>query len=133
MPMASSPSYPKGSSVRDLRALSRCWVWGLAWLLPACAPYVSSGSTISPVSLAPHVAGGTGTVSHAPAPCHAGPAQGVVGQIATPQRAEAARQQAGGRTVRVIGHGDIITKEYDSGRLNLQLDADGRVVRVYCG
>ena len=133
MPMALSPSYPKGSPVRDLRALSRYWVCGLAWLLPACAPYVSSGSPVSPVSPEPHVAGGTDGKPHALAPCQAGPAQGAVGQTVTPQRAEAARQQAGARTVRVIGHGDIITKEYDSGRLNLQLDVGGRVVRVYCG
>lgn len=56
-----------------------------------------------------------------------------MGQTVTPQWAEAARQQAGALRVRVIGHGDIITKEYDSGRLNLQLDAGGGVVRVYCG
>lgn len=72
-------------------------------------------------------------MSHASARCNAAPAQEAVGQTVTPQRAETARQQAGARAVRVIGHGDIITKEYNSGRLNLQLDADGRVARVYCG
>jgi hypothetical protein len=33
----------------------------------------------------------------------------------------------------MIGHDEMVTKEYDPGRLNLQLDAQGRVARVYCG
>ena len=33
----------------------------------------------------------------------------------------------------MIGHDEMVTKEYDAGRLNLQLDAQGRVARVYCG
>jgi hypothetical protein len=70
---------------------------------------------------------------HAAGPCNAAPAQGAVGEVGTPALAETARQQAGARTVRVIGHDDMVTKEYDTTRLNLQLDARGRVVRVYCG
>lgn len=65
--------------------------------------------------------------------CQAAPAQGAMGQVATPQRAEAARQQAQARIVRVIRHGEVVTKEHDTGRLNLQLDEHGRVIRVYCG
>ena len=65
--------------------------------------------------------------------CDASPAQALVGQSVTPQAAEAARLQAGARTVRVITHDQIISKEFDATRLSLQLDARGRVVRVFCG
>ncbi len=65
--------------------------------------------------------------------CDAARAQGVLGQRATPQQAQTARAQAGARRLRVIGHDDSVTKEYDSSRLNLQLDEGGRVVQVYCG
>ncbi len=65
--------------------------------------------------------------------CDASLAQGVVGQSVTPQEAEAARLQAGARTVRVIGHDQILSKEFNTTRLSLQLDARGRVVRVFCG
>jgi hypothetical protein len=56
-----------------------------------------------------------------------------VGQPVTPQAVEAARLQAGARTVRVIEHDQILSKEFNTTRLSLQLDARGRVVRVFCG
>ncbi len=35
--------------------------------------------------------------------------------------------------VRVIRPGDIVTMDFRSNRLNISLDANGRVTRVYCG
>lgn len=65
--------------------------------------------------------------------CDASLAQGVLGQSVTPQAAEAARLQAGARTVRVIDHDQIISKEFKATRLSLQRDARGQVVRAFCG
>lgn len=108
-----------------MRGVHRPWS-GLAWvaalLLPACAPPSPQAPTVVAEAM-PRAAGA----------CNAEPAQGAVGQPASPQRAETARQLAGAQTVRVIGHDDMVTKEYDTSRLNLQLDERGRVVRVYCG
>ena len=98
--------------------------WGAVLALPACAPP-------SPPP-APAASQDTPLRSAASA-CNASLAQAAVGQLASPALAEAARQQAGARSVRVIGHDDMVTKEYDTSRLNLQLDLKGRVTRVYCG
>ncbi len=65
--------------------------------------------------------------------CNAQAVQDLVGRHASSLIAEGARQRAGAQRVRMIGHDEMVTKEYDAGRLNLQLDAQGRVARVYCG
>lgn len=69
----------------------------------------------------------------AEAGCDAQAVQDLVGRHASGLIAEGARQRAGAQRVRMIGHDEMVTKEYDAGRLNLQLDAQGRVARVYCG
>lgn len=74
----------------------------------------------------------------APAPptvggCQAEPAQSVVGQVATASVVEEARQRAGARSARVIRPGQVVTMEFDATRLNLDVDAQSRVVRVRCG
>lgn len=65
--------------------------------------------------------------------CDAAPAQRARRRVATPSLVEAACQRAGARTVYVIAHDAPVTKEYDTTRLSLQLDARGQVVRVFCG
>ncbi len=65
--------------------------------------------------------------------CNAQAVQDLVGRHASALIAEGARQRAGAQRVRMIGHDEMVTKEYDAGRLNLQLDAQGRVARIYCG
>jgi len=106
--------------------------WAAAWLLPACAlpAPAADAAGATPARAATAVAQ---AAPHNAGRCNAAPAQGAVGQVASAALAETARQQAGARTVRVIGHNDVVTKEYDTGRLNLQLDARAQVVRVYCG
>ena len=93
-----------------LRYLGRVGAWSAVVALSACAPLVPTAGA-----------------------CDASRAQGAVGQSVTPQEAQALRQQAGARTVRVIGHDQIISKEFNATRLSLQLDVRGRVVRAFCG
>ena len=96
--------------MNGLRCLWRGGAWSAVFALAACMPRVPTAGA-----------------------CDASPVQGVLGQSVSPQEAEAARLQAGARTVRVIGHDQIISKEFNATRLSLQLDARGRVVRVFCG
>jgi hypothetical protein len=96
--------------MNGLRCLWRGAAWSAVLALSACAPRVPTAGA-----------------------CDASPVQALVGQSVTPLAAEAARLQAGARTVRVIDHDQIISKEFNATRLSLQLDARGRVVRVSCG
>ncbi|MEY4711995.1 MAG: hypothetical protein RIS88_1445 [Pseudomonadota bacterium] len=110
--------------------------WGAALLVSACAPPSppAAGGAPVPAVVAPQASLAVAeAMPRAAGRCDAAPAQGAVGQAASPAVAETARQQAGARSVRVIGHDEVVTKEYDTSRLNLQLDARGMVVRVYCG
>ena len=68
----------------------------------------------------------------APAHCDAGKAADAVGQLPTPETQERARTRAGAEVVRVLRHNQPITKEFRVGRLNLVLDAEGRIASVNC-
>jgi len=96
--------------MNSLRSLGRGGAWSAVLALSACAPLVPTAGA-----------------------CDASPVQALVGQSITPQAVEAARLQAGARTVRVIAHDQIISKEFNATRLSLQLDARARVVRAFCG
>lgn len=65
--------------------------------------------------------------------CNADAAQGHVGHQATPAMVEAARKDAGADSVRTLKPGQVVTMEYLAGRLNLYLDADGKIERIACG
>lgn len=65
--------------------------------------------------------------------CDAAAAQRHVGHPATPEMVEAARRDAGAERVRTIKPGQMVTMEYLAGRLNLYLDASGRIERIACG
>jgi hypothetical protein len=69
----------------------------------------------------------------AQARCDAGKASGAVGQLPTPETQERARTRAGAEVVRVLRHNQPITKEFRVGRLNLALNAEGRIASVNCG
>ena len=65
--------------------------------------------------------------------CDASKAQALVGrQRAAPLSAEALRL-TGARDVRWIRPGDMVTMDYREDRLNIHVDAQGRVTRVRCG
>ena len=65
--------------------------------------------------------------------CDPAPVQALLGGIGDADTSERARAAAGAGTVRALAPGQATTREYAEGRLNLQLDADRRIVRAYCG
>lgn len=96
------------------------WTGALATLtlLAGCAsPGPATGPTGAPL-------GGT---------CDAAPAQSFVGQNNTAKVVEAARVRSGALMVRVLRPGQMVTKEFDAQRLNLEVNATGRIIAVRCG
>jgi hypothetical protein len=72
----------------------------------------------------------------APAPkqiCNAQPAQSFVGRTNTSANLEQARQRSGAAMARVLHPGQMTTKEFNAQRLNLEVDATGRILVVRCG
>ena len=79
---------------------------------------------------------GGATTAPPPAPkqiCNAQPAQSFVGRTNTSQNLEQARQRSGAAMARVLHPGQITTKEFNAERLNLEVDATGRILAVRCG
>ena len=78
----------------------------------------------------------TAPASEPPGPpgmCSADKISPVPGHHMTPELEDRARQLSGATIIRVIRPGDAITRDYNAGRLNLQLDSYDVVVRAYCG
>ncbi|WP_265645636.1 I78 family peptidase inhibitor [Verminephrobacter aporrectodeae] len=76
------------------------------------------------------------SASAAPAPqglCNAGPAQFVLGKSSTESVVESARLRSGAHKARILRPGQRITKEFDTQRLNLEVDDGGRIIAVDCG
>lgn len=69
----------------------------------------------------------------APGQCDEAAAQYAVGQVAGAKLAEELRIRASAQRVRMVRPGQMVTMEFDAGRLTLTLDASGRVIRVRCG
>ena len=67
------------------------------------------------------------------AQCRPEPAQSLVGQPATAQNVELARQRAGAQTARVLKPGQMVTMEFIEGRLNIYVDAANSITRIACG
>lgn len=68
-----------------------------------------------------------------PAQCRADDVRFAVGQPATPQLEAAARVRSGAQSVRTLKPNQAVTMEFNGGRLNLVIDARGRVTAVRCG
>jgi len=66
-------------------------------------------------------------------PCNAQPAQFAVGQSSTATVMESARVRSGAQMARILRPGQITTKEFNAQRLNLEVDATGRIIAVRCG
>lgn len=64
-------------------------------------------------------------------PCHAGALDYLIGQPVPDSETLAALE--GPRRVRVIGPGDAVTMDHVPGRLNIETDEDGIVLRLRCG
>lgn len=80
--------------------------------------------------------GGRTAPERAPAPqqiCNAQPAQSFVGRTNTSANLEQARQRSGAAMARVLHPGQMTTKEFNAERLNLEVDATGRILAVRCG
>ena len=69
----------------------------------------------------------------APAGCRAEAAAALVGQAASAGLGTEALRLTGARRLRWIRPGDVVTMDYSPERLNVHLDARGRVERLACG
>ena len=99
-------------------------VLGLILSLSACAQTPAPAGTALP----PDATATATALEH----CDAGKASDVVRQLPTPETLEQARTSTGAEVVRVLRHNQPITKEFRVGRLNLVLDAEGRIASVNC-
>lgn len=79
---------------------------------------------------------GNDTPTSAPRPlqrCDAQAAQWAVGKTNTEHNVNEARKRAGAYMVRVLNLGQAVTQEFNAERLNLEIDATGRIVAARCG
>ncbi|GLK58640.1 MULTISPECIES: I78 family peptidase inhibitor [Azotobacter] len=65
--------------------------------------------------------------------CSDSAVQDLVGQTASPALLEEARRRAGALRARVTGPQDSVTLDYDSKRLNLDVDEHLVIRQVHCG
>ena len=93
----------------------------LALVLAACAAPPSPEFSQAPP---PPAAAGS---------CNAEAAQFAVGQAYGEALADQVRRRSGAAVLRTIRPGQIVTLEYSSDRVTLDLDGGGRVSRVRCG
>ncbi len=96
---------------------------GLMMITIGCAPVppTPEGTETFPVQ------GGTGRM------CNAAKAQPLVGRARSAKLGAEALRLSGAGTLRWLRPGDIVTMEYREDRLNIELDAKGRVKAVRCG
>ena len=73
------------------------------------------------------VQGGTGRL------CNAAKAQPLVGQARSATLGTEALRLSGAGALRWLRPGEIVTMEYREDRLNIELDAKGRVKAIRCG
>lgn len=65
--------------------------------------------------------------------CDQARAQWAVGKTNTEHNINEARQRAGAYMARVLRPGQPTTREFNAERLNLEVDATGRIVAARCG
>lgn len=65
--------------------------------------------------------------------CRAAGAQAELGKTVSDEVADDARASAGALRARVIRPGDRVTMDVDAQRLNIEVDATGRIRRLRCG
>jgi hypothetical protein len=80
----------------------------------------------------------TGRRSHSDArdarfTCDAAKVQSMIGQVATRRSGGEAVRTAGARTMRRIEPDSAYTMDYRPDRLNIHVDARGRVTKINCG
>jgi hypothetical protein len=67
------------------------------------------------------------------ASCDADRARSLIGRPASSGRGAEAQRLTGGRGIRWIQPGQAVTMDYRPDRINIELDAKNRVVRIACG
>jgi translation initiation factor IF-1 len=65
--------------------------------------------------------------------CGASRVAGHVGQVRSDALVQEFARTSGARRVRWIGPGDVVTMDYSAERLNVHLDAQGRIAGFSCG
>jgi hypothetical protein len=65
--------------------------------------------------------------------CEAGKAQTLVGQAASGELGARALELTGAQAIRWIQPGQMVTMDYRTDRLNIELDARNRVTAIRCG
>lgn len=93
------------------------------FVLAACSATPSEDSTMQPAP----------TTRDDDATCDAEPARSFIGKTATTQVVEQARKAAGARGARTLKPGQMVTMEYNAGRLNLDVDTANVITNVRCG
>jgi hypothetical protein len=68
-----------------------------------------------------------------PSVCDADAASWAIGEDARPEVVERATSAAGARLARVIKPGEVVTMEFNAGRLMVDVDASGRILGLRCG
>ena len=100
--------------------MSRTWWLVLCIGLDACAQQPPP----TPIPQAPVIT---------PGQCNEAAARFALGRVADAKLAEEARVRAGAQRVRMVRPGQMVTMEYDAGRLTLDIAAAGRVSGARCG
>ena len=65
--------------------------------------------------------------------CKAGPVQFALGETLSSELKDAVLTRSGATRVRVLRAEDVVTLEFDGGRLNLHVDKDDMVTDARCG
>ena len=102
-----------------------------ALVLAGCSSFTPLGPTEKTPPAAPAPIGkSTAPVGDV---CNVQAAQWAVGKTPTARVVEDARVRSGARMARVMQKGQVTTMEFDQQRLNLELDAEGKIVAARCG
>ncbi|GGJ90449.1 I78 family peptidase inhibitor [Pseudomonas matsuisoli] len=102
---------------------SALFVLSTALLLGACSSSDTSPSSASSAASAPSADGR----------CDSAAAQAFTGKQISDALIEQAQRTTGAGNTRVLRPGDSMTMDYDSTRLNLDINASGVVQRASCG
>ncbi len=98
--------------------------------LAACAPAVAPPGAGGAVSVREATAGREAAPPRIdPLACRPERYAVLIGQVYSP----AVRARLPGQRVRVIRPGQAVTKDYWPDRLNVALDAEGRIEQLFCG
>lgn len=68
-----------------------------------------------------------------PERCSTEPLGDLIGKPGSQELLDQARQRSGAQRARMLNPDDMMTLDYDSQRLNIDLDEQGRVYRLSCG